>query len=74
MSTMPELPLSFQEYLTRQPETGMGYHLITVTMVDGRIFDAICYNCTYLNLPLAYENINPREIKSVCIKPSLSIQ
>jgi hypothetical protein len=37
---MKELPKSWSDRLVKQPESGMGYQIVTVTLRDGRKFEA----------------------------------
>jgi hypothetical protein len=38
--TVP-LPIEWLDYLKRQPETGMGYQVVSLTLKDGRHFDHV---------------------------------
>lgn len=37
---MKELPRNWSDYLLKQPESGMGYQIVTVALRDGRKFEA----------------------------------
>jgi len=41
---MFELPDHWAEYLTSQPESGMGYWIVSVRLADGRQFDRVVIN------------------------------
>ena len=45
------LPTQFSKKLIQQPESGMGYQIVKVTLQDGRIMtDRRVLNCEYLVL------------------------
>nr|BAJ07073.1 hypothetical protein [uncultured bacterium] len=42
------LPTKWIDYLSSKPETGMGYHVATIKLKDGRIFDRVVINGGYV--------------------------
>lgn len=55
------------EYLSSQPEQGMGYQIVDLILKNGeRIDKRIVLNSAYLRLE-ANEDINPEEIVSITI-------
>lgn len=38
---MDQLPARWSEYLQKQPETGMDYHVVSVKLADGSEFDDV---------------------------------
>ena len=38
---IPRLPKHWSEYLCKQPETGMDYQIVAVTLRDGRVIEDV---------------------------------
>lgn len=45
---MIELPPNWIKWLVQQPETGMGYHVVTVILKDGRSFERVVVDSGYI--------------------------
>lgn len=67
-SEIPRLPQQWAEFLHKQPETGMDYQTVTVTLRDGRAFDdvAIIHSC-YIGEVRGHDVVpfSPDEIASI---------
>lgn len=54
--------------LEKQPENGMGYHVVDILLKDGSMLkNRIILNCQYLQLDLE-ESINVNNIISIIVK------
>ncbi|MFA5312886.1 MAG: hypothetical protein WC375_06140 [Methanomassiliicoccales archaeon] len=48
---MPKLPQKWIDFLAEEPETGMGYQVITVTLENGTVINNIAAkNCQYITM------------------------
>jgi hypothetical protein len=66
---MKELPKKWCEYLLKQPESGMGYQIVTVTLRDGNEFEAAVSGCQimgkvrgFCGIPFDLEEIAKMEV------------
>lgn len=65
MNRKVKLPDDFINYLINHPETGMGYHIVNITLNDETIlYNRNVVNSTYLLL-LENEQINSCEFKKI---------
>ncbi len=65
MSIRIQLPPAWVDYLTHQPESGMGYQRVNVVLDDGTALeDCVAFNAEEVELPEAYAG---RRIKEVLI-------
>jgi hypothetical protein len=65
------LPDKFKQQLINTPETGMGYHIVDVTLTDGTVrFKKIVLNCDELILLDESERIFGLDIKEIKISQS----
>jgi len=57
------IPLSdkWVNFLVSEPETGMGYHVVSVILADGRKYDRIIIDGGYITRIAEYEDIPFRE-------------
>jgi len=54
MNVRIQLPKKWIQYLSEQPESGMGYQLVDIFFVDGtHINDCIVFNAEQVDLPEA---------------------
>lgn len=55
--------------LVSQPETGMGYHVVSVILNDGRRYDQVIVNGGYVTRVKGYENIpfNEEDISDIVV-------
>jgi len=54
--------------LEKQPESGMGYHIVDILLKDGSLLEnKIILNCQYLQLDME-ESINVDNIISIIVK------
>jgi hypothetical protein len=54
------------DLLLKQPESGMGYQKIDITLKDGRIIiNVIVYNAEELDLPDDYATIKSKDIAKI---------
>ena len=64
-----KLPESFIFYLENIPETGMGYQIVDIIMLDGKILtDRIILNSTYIKKLNEEEKIEMEKIKEIKVK------
>ena len=47
----------FADYLRRQPETGMGYWIVTVYLKDGRVFPQVAVNSGIITRVRNFDNV-----------------
>ncbi len=67
-SNQLKLPTKFSKYLENFPEQGMGYQIVDVEFIDGKVLiDRIVFNSTYLKLN-ENEKIDSEKIRSIIIK------
>ena len=48
MSNMVKLPDKWGPVLIAQPESGMGYQIATITLIDGRSFEHVVIDSGYI--------------------------
>jgi len=69
MSTeTPRLPQHWAEFLHKQPETGMDYQTVSVTLRDGRVFaDVAIVHCCLIGEVRGHEGVpfTPDEIADI---------
>lgn len=67
MQNKVALPKKIVDILVNTPESGMGYHVVTIKLKNGELlFDRKVINCTYLLLT-ENENITKENILAVSI-------
>ena len=54
---MKPLPDKWAEFLTNQPETGMGYWVVSVTLSDERVFDRVVIDSGYITKIYGLEDV-----------------
>jgi hypothetical protein len=55
MNVRIQLPKKWIQYLSEQPESGMGYQLVDIFFVDGTyVNDCIVFNAEQIDLPKTY--------------------
>lgn len=68
MENKLKLNEEYIDYLSNQPEQGMGYQIVDITLKNGRVLnDRIVLNSSYLKLN-EYEQINLDDIVKIEIK------
>lgn len=68
MQNKVALPKKIVDILVNTPESGMGYHVVTIKLKNGELlFDRKVINCTYLLLT-ENENITKENILAVSIQ------
>lgn len=64
-----KLPESFIFYLENIPENGMGYQIVDIIMLDGKVLtDRIIFNSTYIKRLNEEEEIEIEKIKVIKVK------
>lgn len=66
---MVPVPTQFVEYLSRQPETGMGYYVVSVELHDGRRFEQCVISGGYITQVRGQREVpfNEAEIKRITV-------
>lgn len=68
MENKLKLDEEYIDYLSNQPERGMGYQIVDITLKNGRVLnDRVILNSSYLKLN-KYEQINLDDIVKIEIK------
>ncbi|MFA6264750.1 MAG: hypothetical protein WC670_03415 [Pseudolabrys sp.] len=63
-----ELNKSIVNRLLGMPETGMGYQIVDLVLLDGRIVPNVkIFNCEVASLPDSYRNIGPSDVADILI-------
>lgn len=57
MSNLTKLPNKWAPFLVSQPETGMGYWVVSVTLNDGRRFDQVVIDSGYITRVKGYSQV-----------------
>lgn len=66
MSVRLQLPEKWVEYLTRQPESGMGYQRVNVVFEDGvTVEDCVVFNAEEIEVPDAFAG---RRIEGLAVR------
>jgi hypothetical protein len=59
-----KLDKGFVDYLREQPESGMGFQYVTVTLENGVILEKlIVLNCDTIGIPKKYSNIKITDLR-----------
>jgi len=68
---MSELPKKWSDFLLKQPESGMGFQIISVTLQDGRKFDAAVTESHVLSRVRGFDTVpfDTNEISEIDVIP-----
>ena len=68
---MNELPKKWSDYLFKQPESGMTYQIVTITLRDGRKFEVSVTDSHIIGRVRGYSGIpfDPEDIASIEVTP-----
>ncbi|HQG80936.1 MAG TPA: hypothetical protein PLC37_07945 [Smithellaceae bacterium] len=66
---MIELTDKWIDCLVAQPETGMGYHVVSVILCNGKRYDQVVVNSGYITQVKGYDNVpfHVDEIKEIIV-------
>ena len=66
---MKMLPDKWVKVILREPETGMGYTIVTVLLGDGRRYERVVIDSGYITKVYGYNNIpfDPADIANIIV-------
>ena len=66
---MIELPKQWFSILLNEQETGMGYYITTIALINGERFDRVVIDSGFITKVYGYETIpfNPKEISKIIV-------
>lgn len=73
---MKELPKKWIDYLLKQPESGMGYQIVTVTLREGQKFEAAVSGGQFLGAVRGHTGVpfDPADITGIEVVPDWILQ
>lgn len=65
-----ELKKSIVSRLLNMPESGMGYQIVDLLLIDGRVVPNVkIFNCEIANLPDSHIEVEPEDVADVRLVP-----
>lgn len=66
---MIELTDKWIDFLVAQPETGMGYHVVSIILHNGKRYDQVVVNSGYITQVKGYDNVpfQVNDIKEIVV-------
>jgi hypothetical protein len=68
---MKELPKEWSDYLLKQPESGMGYQIVTAALRDGQKFEVAVSDSHVIGAVRGFTDIpfDPKDVTSIDVVP-----
>ena len=76
MRTLKELPKRWSDYLLKQPESGMGFQIVTIALRDGSKFEAAVTESHIIGTVRGQTGVpfDPEDIAGIEVIPDWQLQ